>query len=97
MHLSYELSLNLHQRAKEDLRRQQLQQELELTHASRENKAQRAFATALGMQHSAAEEADALKAELDQTTLSTQSEIDALMHQVGNRVNMTTLGTINFR
>ena len=66
----------------ENLRRQQLQQQLEMKYASRENEAQLAFSTAVELQHDTAEEADALKEELEQTTLSNQSQMDALVHQV---------------
>ena len=67
---------------KENLRRQQLQQELEMTYASRDNQAQLAFSTAVELQHNTAEEADALKEELEQTTLSNQSQLDALAYEV---------------
>ena len=66
------------------MRREHLRQDLELKSSDREEKMQRAFATALEMQQRTQEEADALKAELKWTTRNNQHQIDALALQVGS-------------
>ena len=66
----------------EKLKREQLRKELEFKSSDNDDKVQRAFATALEMQQQSAEEAAALKAELEQTTRSNEEKIHALTEQV---------------
>ena len=66
----------------EKLKREQLRKELEFRSSDNDDKVQRAFATALEMQQQSAEEAAALKAELERTTRNNQQEINALAEQV---------------
>ena len=66
----------------EEWKREQLRQELELKSSDRDDQVQRAFATALGMQQRAEEEAATLKAELEWTTRSNEEKIQALAEQV---------------
>ena len=66
----------------ESLRREHLQEKLELKSSDREEQVQRAFATALDMQQRTEAEATALKAELARTTRNNQEEMHALTEQV---------------
>ena len=66
------------------MKREQLQQELELKSTEREQKMQRAFAAALEIQQKAEDEVAALKTKLEQTTRNGQRAIDALAAQVGS-------------
>ena len=66
----------------EKLKREQLRKELEFKSSDNDDKVQRAFATALEMQQQSAEEAAALKAELERTTRSNEEKIHALTEQV---------------
>ena len=68
----------------EDAKRRLLRQELELQSSDRENNVMKAFATALEMQQTTEEKANALESELERTTRSNQQEMDALMEQVEN-------------
>ena len=64
------------------MKRELLQQELEQKSSDRENNALKAFATALDMQQTTEEKANALKRELEWTTRTNQQEMDALVEQV---------------
>ena len=67
----------------ENLKREDLRQTLELESSKREEKVQKAFATALEMQQQAAEEVTALKSQLKWTERERQQDIDAVVNQVG--------------
>lgn len=73
-------------------------EQMELTSSGRDERVQRAFATALEMQRKSEEEAGALKSELERTARSNKEEINALLEQVGRRnaiilnINMNNSG-----
>lgn len=69
----------------EKLRREDLRQTLELKSSDRDEKVQRAFAKALEMQQTSAEEAAALKAELARIEHKRQEDVDELAEQVARR------------
>ena len=66
------------------MKREDLRQTLELESSEREEKVQRAFATALELQQQSVEEVAALKTELARTEHERQQDIDALVNQVGH-------------
>lgn len=80
----------------EKWQRETLQHTLELKSSGDNAEVQRAFATALEMQHKSAEEAAALKAELAQTTRKSQEDINALAEQVGPLVIAPNVYDITF-